>query len=159
VKAGEIQVAYFDEEISLMTVGTITTHPNQVEHQLGKTTIAPEVVTQLVEIAAKKVQGIHSIAKQGIGEHIAEFTQRFSGKSLSGPGIVVEVGEREVAIDLRIIAHYGVKVSDLAANLRQSIIEQIESLLGLIVKEVNIQVSGLFFPEDKPVEMIARRVE
>jgi len=142
-----------------MTVGTITTNPNQVEQQLGKTTIAPEVVTQLVEIAAKKVQGIHSIAKQGIGEQIAEFTQRFSGKFQSGQGIVVEVGEREVAIDLRIIAHYGVKVSDLAASLRGSIIEQIESLLGLVVKEVNIQVSGLFFPENKPAEMIVRRVE
>lgn len=142
-----------------MTEGTITTNPNQVKQQLGKTTIAPEVVTQLVEIAAKKVEGIHSIAKQGIGDQIAEFTQRFSGKPQSGHGIAVEVGEREVAIDLRIIAHYGVKVSDLAASLRGSIIEQIESLLGLAVKEVNIQVSGLFFPENKPAEMINRRVE
>lgn len=143
-----------------MTEARTTTHnPDQVTLQLGKTTIAPEVVTQLVEIAAKKVQGIHSIAKQGIGDQIAEFTQRFSGKLHSGQGIVVEVGEREVAIDLRIIAHYGVKVSDLAVSLRQSIIEQIESLLGLVVKEVNIQVSGLFFPENKPAEMSARRVE
>lgn len=143
-----------------MTEARTTTHnPDQVTLQLGKTTIAPEVVTQLVEIAAKKVQGIHSIAKQGIGDQIAEFTQRFSGKLHPGQGIVVEVGEREVAIDLRIIAHYGVKVSDLAVSLRQSIIEQIESLLGLVVKEVNIQVSGLFFPENKPAEMSARRVE
>ena len=142
-----------------MTVGTITTHSNQTEHHLGKTTIAPEVVTQLVEIAAKEVQGIHSIAKQGIGNQIAELTQRFSGKSFSGPGIVVEVGEREVAIDLRIIAHYGMKVSDLAGTLRQTIIERIESFLGLAVKEVNIQISGLYFPDEKSVETVARRVE
>ena len=142
-----------------MTVGTMTTTPNQVASQLGKTTISDEVVTQLVEIAAKEVQGIHSIAKQGIGEQITGFTQRFSGKSQSSQGIIVEVGEREVAIDLRIIAHYGVKVSDLAANLRRAIIDQIESLLGLVVKEVNIQISGLFFPENKPTETASRRVE
>lgn len=143
-----------------MTEARTTTHdPNQVVLQLGKTTISDEVVTQLVEIAAKEVQGIYSIAKQGIGEQIAGFTQRLSGKSQAGQGILVEVGEREVAIDVRIIAHYGVKVSDLAANLRRSIIERIESLLGLTVKEVNIQVSGLFFPENKPADTNVRRVE
>ncbi len=142
-----------------MTVGTMTTTSNQAASQLGKTTISDEVVTQLVEIAAKEVQGIHSIAKQGIGDQIAGFTQRLSGKSQSSEGIIVEVGEREVAIDLRIIAHYGVKVSDLAANLRQAIINRIESLLGLVVKEVNIQISGLSFPENKSTEKTARRVE
>jgi len=138
---------------------TTTNSPSQSTPQLGKTTISDEVVAQLVEIAAKEVQGIHSIAQQGIGEQIAGLTQRLSGKWQSGQGIAVEVGEREVAIDLRIIAHYGIKVSDLAVRLRQAIIERIESLLGLRVKEVNIQVSGLFFPENKPTEEHSRRVE
>ena len=127
--------------------------------QLGKTTIADEVVAQLVEIASKEVGGIHCIAKQGIGEQRAGLSQRLSGKWQSGQGIVVEVGEREVAIDLRIIADYGVKVPELAVTLRQAIINRIETLLGLIVKEVNIQVSGLFFPESHPSEPPSRRVE
>jgi len=142
-----------------MTEAIMTTNPNQAAPQLGKNTISDEVVAQLVEIAAKEVQGIHSIAKQGIGEQIAGLTQRLSGKWQSEQGIVVEVGEREVAIDLRIIADYGVRVPDLAVALRRNIIDRIESLLGLIVKEVNIQVSGLFFPESKPKEASARRVE
>ena len=142
-----------------MTEGTMTTHPNPVVPQLGKTTISDEVVTQLVEIAAKEVQGIHSIAKQGIGDQITGFTQRLSGKSEAGQGITVEVGEREVAIDLRVIALYGVKVSDLAANLRRVIIDRIESLLGLVVKEVNIQISGLSFPTKNSTETASRRVE
>ncbi|MEO6203137.1 MAG: Asp23/Gls24 family envelope stress response protein [Nitrospirales bacterium] len=143
-----------------MTEGiTTTNNPGQRVPQLGKTTISDEVVAQLVEIATREVQGIHGIAKQGMGEQIAGLTQRLTGKGPSGQGIMVEVGEREVAIDLRIIADYGVKVPDLAANLRQAIIERIERLLGLMVKEVNIQVSGLFYPEDKPAEAVARRVE
>lgn len=143
-----------------MTEGiTTTNNPGQRVPQLGKTTISDEVVAQLVEIATREVQGIHGIAKQGMGEQIAGLTQRLTGKGQSGQGIVVEVGEREVAIDLRIIADYGVKVPDLAANLRRAIIERIELLLGLMVKEVNIQVSGLFYPESKPAEAVARRVE
>ncbi|MEO8326170.1 MAG: Asp23/Gls24 family envelope stress response protein [Nitrospirota bacterium] len=143
-----------------MTEGiTTTNNPGQRVPQLGKTTISDEVVAQLVEIATREVQGIHSIAKQGMGEQIAGLTQRLTGKGPSGQGIVVEVGEREVAIDLRIIADYGVKVPDLAANLRRAIIERIELLLGLMVKEVNIQVSGLFYPESKPAGAVARRVE
>jgi len=142
-----------------MTEGIMTTQPNQGVPQLGKNIISDEVVAQLVEIAAKEVQGIHSIAKQGIGEQIAGLTQRLSGKWQSEQGIVVEVGEREVAIDLRIIADYGVRIPDLAVALRQNIIDRIESMLGLIVKEVNIQVSGLSFPESKPKEASTRRVE
>lgn len=142
-----------------MTEGIMTTNPKQVTPQLGKNIISDEVVAQLVEIAAKEVQGIHSIAKQGIGEQIAGLPQRLSGKWQSEQGILVEVGEREVAIDLRIIADYGVRVPDLAVALRKNIIDRIESLLGLIVKEVNIQVSGLFFPDSKPKESSARRVE
>lgn len=143
-----------------MTEGiTTTNNPGQRVPQLGKTTISDEVVAQLVEIATKEVQGVHGIAKQGIGEQITGLTQRLSGKWQSGQGIVVEVGEREVAIDLRIIADYGVKVPDLAVNLRRSIIDRIELFLGLIVKEVNIQISGLFYPENKPADAGARRVE
>lgn len=136
-----------------------TTHPSQTAPQIGKTTISDEVVAQLVEIATKEVPGIHAIAKQGFGEQIADLTNRLSGKGQSGQGIAVEVGEREVAIDLRIIADYGVRVPDLAIRLRQAIIERIESLLGLLVKEVNIQVSGLFYPESKTTEPSPRRVE
>lgn len=143
-----------------MTEGITTTNvPGQRVSQLGKTTISDEVVAQLVEIATKEVQGIHSIAKQGIGEQIAGLTQRLSGKWQSGQGIAVEVGEKEVAIDLRIIADYGVKVPDLAVNLRRSIIDRIEMLLGLMVKEVNIQISGLFYPDNKPAETTIKRVE
>ncbi len=112
-----------------MTEGITIINPGQRVPQLGKTTISDEVVAQLVEIATREVQGIHGIAKQGMGEQIAGLTQRLTGKRQSGQGIVVEVGEREVAIDLRIIADYGVKVPDLAVNLRRALLNALNSFL------------------------------
>lgn len=125
----------------------------------GKTTIADEVVSRLVTLAAKEIDGIQDIGGQGLGEQIAGLTQRITGRDQAQQGIRVEVGEREVAIDVQVIAHYGVRIPDVMATVRQRIIDRIEGLLGLVVKEVNIQVSGLYFPEEKTAQPTPRRVE
>lgn len=126
----------------------------------GKTTIADEVVVKLVKKAAIEIEGIQEIGGQGLGEQIAGLTQRIAGREQIQQGIRVEVGEREVAIDVQVVAHYGVHIPDVMAAVRQRIIDRIESLLGLVVKEVNIQVSRLYFPEEKAAQPPPpRRVE
>ncbi|GJL50361.1 Asp23/Gls24 family envelope stress response protein [Candidatus Nitrospira salsa] len=125
----------------------------------GKTTIADDVVAKMVTLAAKEIEGIYDIGAQGLGDQITGLTQRLSGRSSSEQGVHVEVGEREVAIDLQVIAHYGVRIPDLTASVRRNVIDRVERLLGLIVKEVNIKVSGLHFPEQQKAAPPVRRVE
>jgi len=125
----------------------------------GKTTIADDVVAKMVTLAAKEIEGIYDIGAQGLGDQITGLPQRLSGRSSSEQGVHVEVGEREVAIDLQIIAHFGVRIPDLTAAVRRNVIDRVERLLGLIVKEVNIKVSGLHFPEQQKAAPPVRRVE
>ncbi|GJL54851.1 MAG: hypothetical protein NPIRA02_19830 [Nitrospirales bacterium] len=125
----------------------------------GKTTIADDVVAKMVTIAAKEIEGIYDIGSQKLGDQLSGFTQRLSGHGSSEQGVQVEVGEREVAIDLNIIAQYGVHIPDLTANVRRNIIDRVERLLGLVVKEMNIKVSGLHFPEQEKAAPPPKRVE
>ncbi len=87
---------------------------------------------------------------------MSDIATRVTGGDERGSGVKVEVGEREAAIDLGMTVQYEVNIPRLAEAVRQNIIKRVQSMTGLIVTEVNITVSDLFFPED---EQAARRVE
>ena len=58
---------------------------------------------------------------------------------------------------------YGVSIPDVTQAVRQNIINRVREMTGLIVKEVNIDVVDLYFPEDEQpsaeAASAARRVE
>ena len=52
----------------------------------------------------------------------------------------VEVGEKQAAVDIGIVADYGVSMHDLANGMRRNVIAAIERMTGLEVTEVNVTV-------------------
>lgn len=115
----------------------------------GKTIIADSVVQKIAGIAAREVPGVYDIGG-GAVRAMAAIRERIPGSG--GPsvtqGVAVEVGEREAAVDLRIVVEYGVSISDLAQGLRMNVIKRIERITGLSVVEVNINVDDIHLPED-----------
>ncbi len=63
-------------------------------------------------------------------------------------GVSVEVGERQAAVDITLIAEYGVPIADLASAVRRNVIASVERMTGLEVTEVNLEVSDVHLPED-----------
>ena len=70
----------------------------------------------------------------------------------------VEVGTRQAAVDLVITVQYPATITEVAASVRDNVIDQIEKLTGLEVVEVNIAVTDLAFPGGEE-EDDERRVE
>jgi uncharacterized alkaline shock family protein YloU len=70
--------------------------------------------------------------------------------------VTVEVGEREAAVDLRLTVEYGASIPDLAVAVRANVIERLQSMTGLRVKEVNIDVADLYFAEDEATSTAPR---
>ena len=122
----------------------------QLVTEQGKTTIADVVVARIAGIAAREVPGVHELLPQGAGGAIAGFAQRVTGGDQRAQGVNVEVGEREAAVDLRMAVNYGVSIHQVAEAVRQNVISRIQAMTGLVVREVNIAVDDLFFPEDTP---------
>jgi len=117
----------------------------------GKTIISDSVVAKIAAIAAREVPGVHELggaAERAIGGALA----RISGGAGRTAGVGVEVGEEEAAVDLSMIVDYGQSIPDVASQVRQNVMNQIESLTGLRVKEVNIMVNDLFFPGEQEEE-------
>jgi len=58
----------------------------------------------------------------------------------------VVVGEIEAAVDLGMSVDYGENIPQVADAVRNNVIGRIQAMTGLIVKEVNIDVTDLYFP-------------
>ena len=67
-----------------------------------------------------------------------------ASSTTSTQGVAVEVGERQAAVDIDIVAYYGQSIVDVASAVRSNVIERIESMTGLEVTEVNVSIDDLY---------------
>lgn len=111
--------------------------------EYGKVLFADDVVATIAGLAATDVKGVAAMSG-GIADGIAE---KLGRKSLA-KGVKVQVGEKEVAVDLYIIVDYGVKVPEVAWNIQESVKKAVETMTGLTVIEVNIHVQGVSFEKE-----------
>lgn len=115
----------------------------------GRITIADKVVSTIAGMAVREVHGVHDLgngtsrAFGSIGERIAG-----SGGTNISRGIAVEVGDTQAAVDVDVVAEYGVSIPDLAAGIRRSVIDSLRRMTGLDVVEVNVAVDDIHLPSD-----------
>ncbi len=125
----------------------------RMEHNdVGSIRIADEVVGIIAGLAATEVSGVAGMSAGLVGG-IAEML----GKKNLSKGVKVEVGEREAAVDLYIIAEYGVRIPDVALRVQENVKRAIESMTGLEVVEVNIHIQGVGFALEAKEEDIRVR--
>lgn len=117
------------------------------ETELGTIRIADEVVAIIAGLAATEIKGVAGMSG-GLAGGIAEMLGR---KNLSR-GVKVEVGEKEAAVDMFVIVEYGVRIPDVATHIQENVKRAIESMTGLNVVEVNVNVQGVIFPNPEPRE-------
>ncbi len=112
--------------------------------ELGNIKIAEEVVAIIAGLAAAEIEGVTGMSG-GIAGGIAEMLGR---KSFS-KGVKVEAGESQVVIDISIIVKYGVRIPDVAWKIQEKCKQAVESMTGLEVKKVNVNVQGVSFDNVK----------
>ncbi|WP_244177535.1 Asp23/Gls24 family envelope stress response protein [Streptomyces atriruber] len=125
----------------------------------GRTTIADGVVEKIAGIAAREVPGIHALGG-GISRTMGAVRDRVPGaRASAGRGVKVEVGEKQTAIDLEVVVEYGVSITEVALDVRESVIAAVERMTGLEAVEVNISVNDVHLPEEDTPETSEGRVQ
>ena len=113
----------------------------------GRTSIADTVVAKIAGISAREVSGVHALGG-GAARAVGALRDRIPGSRTNhSQGVTVEVGERQAAVDLDLVAEYGVAIVDLAAGVRRNVITTVEQMTGLEVTEVNITVHDVFLDD------------
>ena len=115
----------------------------------GKTTIANGVVSKIAGLAASEIDGVYQLVATGAGQALSGLAQRVTGSEARDRGVTVEVGQREAAVDLRMITVYGASIPEVSQAVRQNIVMRVREMTGLMVKEVNIDVVDLYFPGEE----------
>ncbi len=112
----------------------------------GKTTIEDGVVAKIAGIAAREVRGVYALGG-GAARAIGAIREALNSTDHS-QGVSVEVGERQVAVDVTIVAEYPVALQQVADEVRSSVYRAMEDLVGMEVAEVNVTVNDVHIPSD-----------
>lgn len=112
-------------------------------------TISEDVIGIIAGLAAAEVEGVSGMTL-GLVDGINQILG--SNKKYS-KGVKVELENNNVVIDLYVIVKYGVKIPDVAFSIQNSVKASVETMTGLTVSAVNINVQGVTFDKSKDKEI------
>ncbi len=103
--------------------------------------ISEDVIGIIAGIAAAEVEGVSGMTL-GIVDGINQLIG--SNKKFS-KGVKIELDGNKAIIDLYVIVKYGVRIPDVAFSIQNSVKASVETMTGLTVQAVNINVQGVTF--------------
>ena len=110
---------------------------------VGDVRIADEVVAIIAGLAATEVEGVSSMA----GNITNEIVSRLGMKNLS-KGIVVEVLDEEVKVDVAINIAYGFSIPEVSSKVQDKVKNAIENMTGQNVAVVNVRIASVDMESD-----------
>lgn len=103
--------------------------------------ISEDVIGIIAGIAAAEVEGVSGMTL-GLVDGINQILG--SNKKYS-KGVKIELDGNNVVIDLYVIVKYGVRIPDVAFSIQNAVKTEVETMTGLNVQSVNINVQGVTF--------------
>ncbi len=114
----------------------VKSHENTHQNTL---TFEDQVIKKIAGIAANEIKGILSMS----GGFMSGLTDRFRSTEDITKGINAEVGEKQVALDLKVIVEYGKNVPAIFSETVNNVKKSVHDMTGLEVVEVNMHVEDV----------------
>ncbi|WP_425807211.1 Asp23/Gls24 family envelope stress response protein [Desulfitobacterium sp. Sab5] len=111
----------------------------EINNNLGIIDISEEVIATIAGAAAVECYGLVGMASRKLTDGFVDLL----GRENLARGVVVKIEDNQVVIDLYIVVGYGVKISEVAANVMERVRYTTENLTGLTVAQVNVNVQGV----------------
>ena len=111
------------------------THISTIECNGGTVKVADEVIAIIAGLAASEVKGVASMA----GNVTRELIEKLGVKSLS-KGVKLTVTDSEASVSINVNIAYGYNVPEVCTEVQEKVKTAIETMTGLEVTEVNINV-------------------
>jgi uncharacterized alkaline shock family protein YloU len=107
---------------------------------MGKTTIAPDVLVSIAQLATVSVDGVSRLTSGPI-----EVNRLF--KKGTSDGVVVTVEDNVVYTDLYVVLKKDVNVREICRNIQNQVSRSINEMVGMEVGRVNVHVEDIDFAE------------
>lgn len=103
--------------------------------EFGSVHISQDVIASISAHAAAEVEGVYALGNP-------ETSERF-GKKSNVKGIRLSMENDALAIECSVIAQYGYRVVELAQTVQENVRNAVESMTGLKVSAVDVNVCGI----------------
>ena len=108
----------------------------------GEVKIPSDVVAIIEALAVTETEGVSSMA----GNITNELIGKFGMKNLS-KGVKVTMEDGLVHVDIMLNVKYGYSIRNVSEQVQNRVSQQIETMTGLVVPEVNVRVAGVNLSE------------
>lgn len=112
----------------------------KLNNEYGNIDIDNEVISTVVGGAATDNYGVVGMASKN---QIKDNMNVILRKDSYSKGVVVKPSETGVIVDVNIIVSYGTKISEVSKNVQSKVKYNLESMLGVNTKIVNVIVQGV----------------
>jgi uncharacterized alkaline shock family protein YloU len=110
------------------------------EKPIGKTTIAPEVLVSIAQLAALSVEGVSRLTP------VPRDVNTFFKKGMA-EGVDISVEDNFVYVDLYVVLKRDYNVRDVSHDIQSQVSRSISEIVGMEVGKVNIHVEDIAFAE------------
>ncbi len=110
--------------------------PLSAASELGRITIAPEAIAQIVGHTAAECYGVVGMAGKG---RVARLLTREKPTQ----GVEVEETPDGLVVDLHVVVEYGLNLAEVAATLRSRVAYEVGRLTGLPVSSVEVHIEDV----------------
>lgn len=102
----------------------------------GELTFEDKVIQKIIGIALSEVKGLLTVD----GGFFSNIAEKLVNTNDVTAGIDVEVGKKQVAVDLDIVAEYGIDISKIYDQIKDVIVREVKRMTDLEVIEVDVNV-------------------
>lgn len=122
--------------------------------ELGNISVSKDVVAIIVAMEATKVAGVVGLTagRKGMSAPLLD-------KSNLTKGIEVSMNQKEVAITVSLVADYTVGIYQTARETQKNVKKAIETMAGLNVSKVDINILDVKFKEDIEKKEVKKEIK
>ncbi len=114
----------------------------------GKLSYDDKVIQKIIGMALENVDGLLSVE----GGFFSNLTGKIINTDDVTKGVAVEVGETQVAVDLKVITEYRKHVPEIYKEIKRVVSEEVERMTDLNVVEVNVDVVDIKTKEQQKAD-------
>lgn len=113
--------------------------PAKLSNNLGEILISDDVLANIAGLATIECYGLVGMASKNAKDGLVELLKR---ENLN-KGVKITTEGEDIIVDLFVIVKFGTRISTVADNIISKVKYTLESITGLKVKRVNLNIQGV----------------
>ena len=123
----------------------------KVEEVKGELTYEDKVIQKIIGLSLENVPALYAID----GGFFSNLTGKLINTDNVASGVNVEVGKKQVAVDLKVVVEYQRNIPELYKKIKEIVVSEISNMTNLEVVEVNVDVVDIKTKEQHEADSVS----